>query len=140
MLIVVSSDLNTLDWGSTNSVAIGMDQQLYLWNAGTGQAVEFLNLANNTPNYVTICCAKFTNDGRYIAVGLSNGLIQLYDIEKKVCLRKFGCGSSNWRIAAAAWSKSGLLSFGNRGGMIQTHDVKQKKSFLTLVIIIFYLN
>lgn len=110
-------------------MAIALNQSVCLWNAATGEACEFVDFSDVPGQYVSVCCVKFTGDTRYLAVGLSNGFIHLYDVEKQSLLRKFGTG--NWRIAAAAWNKTGCLSFGNRGGALQTHDVRQRHSFLS---------
>ena len=54
---------------------------------------------------------------------------QLFRVDNQQSIRKFGNG--NWRICSASWTGNGLLSFGNRGGVIQTHDTRQRLSFLS---------
>lgn len=121
--------LNLLDWSSTNLVAIGLGESVYVWNAETGD-VNLLcsvgpgedtsaSLADEGDDY--ICSLKFTEDGSHLAVGLSSGPIQVYDVCAGVLVRTMSGHLS--RVPALSWSGA-ILSSGCRTGEIWNSDVR----------------
>lgn len=110
--------LNVLDWSSNNQVAIGLDQSVYVWNANTGSVSSLMDTSN--PNDY-ICSVKWSDDGCYLAIGLSDGDVQIWDIEDQVKLRSMPGHIS--RVPSLSWN-SHLLSSGCRDGSIWNHDVR----------------
>uniref|UniRef100_A0A914XSX5 Anaphase-promoting complex subunit 4-like WD40 domain-containing protein n=1 Tax=Panagrolaimus superbus TaxID=310955 RepID=A0A914XSX5_9BILA len=117
---------NILDWSSKHLLAVAILDKVYAFDATTSVTTLFKDFNNNA---ITITSVKFSKDGAYLAIGLDNGFIHLFKTDTQQQVRKFGTG--NWRICSAAWTSGGLLSFGNRGGLIQTHDTRQRLSFLS---------
>jgi cell division cycle protein 20 (cofactor of APC complex) len=117
---------NILDWSSKQMLAVAIKDKVYIFNVVSSDTSLFKDFDNNA---LTVTLLKFSRDGAYLAIGLDNGFIHLYRVEDQQFTRKFGTG--NWRICCAAWSGNGLLSFGNRGGLVQTHDTRQRLSFLS---------
>lgn len=68
-------DLNLMDWSTTNLLACALGSQVYLWNAGTGNIEQLLELEGN--DY--ICSLNWAQDGNYLAVGATNGTTELWD-------------------------------------------------------------
>uniref|UniRef100_A0A914Q9K4 Anaphase-promoting complex subunit 4-like WD40 domain-containing protein n=1 Tax=Panagrolaimus davidi TaxID=227884 RepID=A0A914Q9K4_9BILA len=115
---------NIIDWSSKNLVAVALEDKVYTFNVQTSVSTLFKDFESNA---IKVTSLKFSKDGAFLAVGLDNGYIHLFKTETQQFLRKFGTG--NWRICSATWASCGLLSFGNRGGLIQTHDVRERLSF-----------
>ena len=46
--VYIHTDLNTLDWGRNNLVAIGLGPDVFLWNAGDGSVRKLLELNRET--------------------------------------------------------------------------------------------
>jgi len=77
-------------------------------------------------------------DGRVLTIGRKNGVIQAWDIEKRLCLRHIGSPQSH-RIGAMHWSGSDnhshdhdtpLLACGSRDKSVTVHDLRQKISIV----------
>jgi cell division cycle protein 20 (cofactor of APC complex) len=109
--------LNLLDWGNGNQVAIGLERNVYVWNAETGDVS--LLLETNPDTYVA--SVRWSSDSCYVSVGLSTGDVQIWDVEEQVKLRTMSGHDS--RVAVQAWNKH-TLTTGSRSGNIFNHDVR----------------
>lgn len=101
-----------VDWSLSNMVAVGLDKQVYIWDAEKGNA-ELLVDFKNLETYPTLI--KFSQEGKYLTIGLNNGqvkvriyiLISIINIFldlrcNEACLssNSFGSGSTNclWKL------------------------------------------
>ncbi|KAJ1964171.1 WD repeat-containing protein slp1 [Dipsacomyces acuminosporus] len=109
--------LNLLDWSAGNLLAIGLDQNLYLWNASTGDVSSLCQLEGES----YIASVNWTTDGSYLAVGTSEGDVQIWDAESQCKIR---CMSGHQaRVGVMSWERH-ILSSGCRDGSIWNHDVR----------------
>ena len=69
------TDLNTLDWGKNNILAIGLANSVFLWNANDGSVCELPNIGSES-DYVS--SVSWGGDGNYLAVGTSDSTIQVW--------------------------------------------------------------
>lgn len=67
-------DLNVLDWGKNNILAIGLGSSVFLWNAKDG-GVQHLADISSENDYVT--SVSWAGNGKYLAVGSSDSAIQV---------------------------------------------------------------
>ena len=102
----IYTDLNTLDWGKNNLVAIGLGPDVFLWNAGDGSVRKLLEL-NREGDYV--CSVSWAGNGKYLAVGSESAAIQLWDVEKEKRVRTMG-GHTD-RVGVLTWSKHTLTRY-----------------------------
>ncbi|KAF3080544.1 ubiquitin-protein transferase activating protein [Orbilia oligospora] len=109
--------LNLMDWGSSNMVAIGLERNVYIWNASTGSVSSLLESSPDT----NITSVKWSNDGSFVAVGLGTGEVQIWDPEENSKVRSMHSHSS--RVGVMSWDKH-ILSTGSRSGEIINHDVR----------------
>lgn len=109
--------LNLLDWSSGNQVAIGLERNVYVWNAESGTVSQLLETSPDT--YVS--SVKWSADGAYVAVGVSSGDVQIWDVEDQTKLRTMSSHES--RVGVMSWNKA-ILSTGARSGSIYNHDVR----------------
>ena len=109
--------LNLLDWGSCNQVAIGLERNVYVWNADTGSVSSLLETSPDT--YVS--SVRWSQDGAYVSVGLGTGDVQIWDVEEATKLRTMTGHDS--RVGVMSWNKA-TLSTGSRSGNIFNHDVR----------------
>ncbi|KAK9320463.1 WD40-repeat-containing domain protein [Lipomyces orientalis] len=109
--------LNLLDWSRNNQVAIGLDRDLYVWNAESGNVSNLLR--TNSDTY--IAGIKWSGDGAYIAVGLSDGDVQIWDVEEGEKVRSMSGHAA--RVGVMSWDRH-ILSSGCRDGSIWNHDVR----------------
>ncbi len=103
MVVIIESfhlsDLNNLDWGKNNHVAIGLGPGVYIWNASDGSVKMLTELSGE--QYV--CSVSWSSNGKFLAVGGSNGSIYLWDIAKEKKIRVMKGHSS--RVGAMSWNK-----------------------------------
>ncbi|NXW57362.1 CD20B protein, partial [Eurystomus gularis] len=110
--------LNILDWSLENLIALAVGPVAYIWNGGTLQAVENIDL---TSSYKYISSLAWIKEGTCLAIGTSDGEVQLWDIETKKRLRNmFGHLAV---VGALSWNNP-ILSSGSRLGAIHHHDVR----------------
>lgn len=84
------SDLNLVDWSSSNILAVALGNSVYLWNAGTGQIEQLCTLEGSE----TVCSVQWVQGGgSHLAVGTSSATVELWDCEKikrlRVCVLFF---------------------------------------------------
>ncbi|KAM6035126.1 cell division cycle protein 20 homolog B [Theristicus caerulescens] len=110
--------LNILDWSLENLIAIAVGPAACIWNGGNLQAIESIDL-NTSSKYIS--SLAWIKEGTCLAIGTSDGEVQLWDIETKKRLRNmFGHLSV---VGALSWNHY-ILSSGSRLGSIHHHDVR----------------
>lgn len=110
---------NLLDWSSKNIVAIALDSKIYLWNANNGDVNVICEDTSRIGS--DVCSISWTQDGKYLGVGTSEGDTQIWDVEQDRKLRSM-CGHIT-RVGVLSWNKY-ILSSGCRDGSIYQHDVR----------------
>lgn len=115
--------LNLLDWSSTNLVAIALEEAVYIWNAESGEVGQLCSVAGpDSDSDEMVCSVKFSDDGSYLAVGLSSGPIQIYELNTSTRIRTMAGHAT--RVPTLSWSGA-ILSSGSRDGSIWNSDVRQ---------------
>ncbi|KAJ8039890.1 Cell division cycle protein 20-like [Holothuria leucospilota] len=110
--------LNLIDWSNGNLLAVALANNVYIWNATTGDIQQLLQL-EGPDDYVS--CVSYIPEGAYLAVGTSSGTVQLWDIEQSKKLRTMSGHAA--RVGSLSWN-SYILSSGSRTGNIHHHDVR----------------
>ncbi|RHZ86571.1 hypothetical protein Glove_48g48 [Diversispora epigaea] len=110
--------LNLLDWSNKNLVAIGLNQNVYVWNADTG-SVNSLAQTNHVDDYIS--SLSWSMDGDYLAVGTSDGDTQIWDILREQKIRSMLGHVS--RVGVVTWNKH-VVSSGCKDGSIWNHDTR----------------
>lgn len=112
--------LNPIDWSSTNNLAVALHRDLYIYNASSKEICNLFSIDENSQDYIT--SVSWIQKGHILAVGsFKNNAIDLWDINKKVCLRKMK--SHKARVGVLSWNLHTLTS-GSRSGEIHNHDVR----------------
>ena len=112
---------NPIDWGSKNILSVCLGPYDYLWNYNNLET----NLLSNNINGVEYCTSNFMENGICIALGLDNGEIELWDIEKKIKIRNLL--GHEMRVGTLAWNGYNLFS-GSKDTTILGHDVRIKNN------------
>ncbi|XP_075125549.1 cell division cycle protein 20 homolog B [Leptodactylus fuscus] len=110
--------LNLLDWNSENLVALGLKSAVYFWNTENNSIAQTI-LLHSPSTYVS--SVSWISAGSYLAVGTSNGEVQLWDIEAQKRLRNMLGHMSV--VGALSWNQH-IVSSGSRLGHIHHHDVR----------------
>ncbi|KAK9474141.1 WD40-repeat-containing domain protein [Dipodascopsis tothii] len=109
--------LNLLDWSVKNTVAVALDESLYMWNPVTA-ATQCLMSA---PEGAYISSVKCAPDGDYVSIGISDGTVQIWNLEKECRVRTMNCHPS--RVGVMSWNRN-ILTTGARDGSIWNNDVR----------------
>ncbi|XP_008063971.1 cell division cycle protein 20 homolog B isoform X2 [Carlito syrichta] len=110
--------LNILDWNFQNLVAIALGSAVYIWNGENHNGIENIDLSL-TCNYVS--SVSWIKEGTCLAIGTSEGEVQLWDVVTKKRLRNMLGHLSV--VGALSWNHC-ILSSGSRLGRIYHHDVR----------------
>lgn len=113
-------DLNVLSWSSANTLAVGLHQHTYLWNADTGATSELMNVAAEPDNYIS-SVAFVQQGGSHLAIGTATGAVQIWDASASRQIRSLSGHAA--RVGALAWNEHILVS-GSRDNSIIFHDVR----------------
>lgn len=66
-------DLSLTDWSSSNVVAVGLGQTIYVWDADKGDADVLTEIESEAhPTLI-----KWSQEGRFLAIGLSDGSLKV---------------------------------------------------------------
>ena len=122
--------LNVLDWGKENIIAVALSDEIYLWNENKCQTSFLMEYENknidnisNSNNSNNITSLSFMNNGICLAIGLPDGAIQLWDINKKLKIREIEAHED--RISCLSWNEY-ILSSGSKDKLIKNFDVRNK--------------
>ena len=119
--------LNLLDWGSQNILSVCLGSCVYLWNANNMQT----SLLTKTQDDSNICSVSFMNNGTCLGIGLQEGLVELWDLEKHLKIRTLH--GHNERVSSLSWN-SYTLSTGGKDAQILNHDVRIKESIINKLV------
>jgi len=109
--------MNPLSWSCLNQLSVALGEVVYIWKGDTGEVVELCE----APDPLYILSLDFSNDGMFLGVGLSNGDVELWDVQAGTKLRTM-TGHQD-RVSALSWNQH-LLTSGCGDGSIWHHDVR----------------
>ena len=120
--------LNLLDWGKENIIAVALSDEIYLWNDTKAKASLLMTYTNNNSisedisnNIIT--SLSWMENGINLGIGLPDGIIQLWDINKKIRIREIF--AHNNRVSCLSWNNN-ILSSGSKDRYIKNFDIRIK--------------
>ena len=113
---------NPLDWSVKNILSVCLGNYTYLWNYNN---LETTLLTKN--DEIEYCTSSFMNNGNILAIGLNNGIIELWDIEKKIKIRNLN-GHKD-RVGTLTWNNFNLFS-GSKDTNIINHDIRIRNNIV----------
>ena len=127
--------LNLLDWGKENIIAIALFDEIYLWNDNNSKASLLMSYSNNDAtsddslNNI-ISSVSWMQNGLNLGIGMPNGSIQLWDINKKMKLRDIDAHDK--RVSCISWNNY-VLSSGSKDKYIKNFDIRMKNSEISKI-------
>lgn len=88
-----------MDWSCSNLMAVSLNSHVYVWNATTGGIERLMSLDEG--DYVG--SVSWMEEADYLAVGTSDGVVQLWDANTSRLIRKMD--GHNSRIPSLSWNK-----------------------------------
>lgn len=70
----VDSDLNLMEWGRLNVLAVALAEHVYLWDASTGSIV-LLKRMEEENEYIS--SVSWSKDGNFLAIGTSECKVEV---------------------------------------------------------------
>lgn len=113
--------LNVVDWSSTDTLTVGLNNSIYLWSPITGAVSKLSTYQNDV-----VASLSWAPSGTHLAVGTTAGKVYLYDVERSNAVRTLPGHAG--RVGALAWNGS-LLSSGSRDKNILHRDLRSSSKF-----------
>ncbi|XP_069820849.1 cell division cycle protein 20 homolog B [Dendropsophus ebraccatus] len=110
--------LNLLDWSSDKHLALGLKSAAYIWNTENNSVSQTILLPSPS---MYVSSVSWISAGSCLAVGTSNGEVQIWDTETQKRLRNMHGHMSV--VGALSWNQH-IVSSGSRLGHIHHHDVR----------------
>jgi cell division cycle 20-like protein 1 (cofactor of APC complex) len=111
--------LNLVDWSSKNDIAVGLGNSVHLYTTNQTQENILFTYNNTIDKYVSSLI--ISQDGELLAVGNSEGFIEIYDINTQKIVTSFGGHDS--RIGVVAWNNN-IISSGSKDCSILNRDYR----------------
>ena len=110
--------LNLLDWSSQNVLAIALNQTAYLMDV-SNKNISWIQPKSNDWLITSLCWMNYNKS--YIAIGMENGAVEIWDTEIRKFVRELGGHSS--RVSSLSWNKN-VISTGSLDSSIINHDIR----------------
>ena len=130
--------LNLLEWGASNILAVALGPEIYLYNGDTSETSLLMsilqdendNMNNTILNNNIVTSLSWMNNGIGIGVGLPTGVLEIWDMNKKVKIREIEAHSD--RISSLAWNGY-IVSTGSKDKLIKNFDVRIQDSEISKI-------
>lgn len=109
-----------IDWSSSDILAVALGKSIFLTDNNTGDVVHLCDTENEFTSL------SWVGAGSHLAVGQGDGLVEIYDVIKRKCIRTLS-GHMD-RVACLSWNNH-VLSSGSRDRSILHRDVRVPDSF-----------
>ncbi|CCE63563.1 hypothetical protein TPHA_0F00770 [Tetrapisispora phaffii CBS 4417] len=113
-----------IDWSSRDVLAVALGKSIFLTDNNNGDVIHLCDTDNEFTSL------NWVGTGSHLAVGQSNGLVEIYDIIKRKCIRTLS-GHSD-RVSCLSWNNH-ILSSGSRDRKILHRDVRSPDSYFTQI-------
>ena len=132
--------LNLLEWGASDILAVALGPEIYLWNSETSETSllmsiikdenqnESNSLLNNNDNVIT--SLSWMNNGVGMGIGLPNGVLEIWDVNKSTKIREIEAHSD--RISSLAWNGY-IVTSGSKDKVIKNFDVRCQDSEISKI-------
>ncbi|KAH7127094.1 WD40-repeat-containing domain protein [Dendryphion nanum] len=118
--------LNLVDWGSMNTLGVGLGSCVYMWNSNSGRVTKLCELQDDT-----VTSVNWIQRGSHIAIGTNRGFVQIWDAQSQRRLRTMT--GHTGRVGALAWNEH-ILTSGSRDRIIYHRDVRAPDQWLRKLV------
>ncbi len=113
--------LHLIDWSSTNLLAVGLDDNLYIWEGSTGKVVCMSRYDENE----SITSVSWMPDGDKLIVGLESGEINVFDSETCKMINSYNCSDRRIGVLSPIPTEKNIFSSGSLDSQIITYDIRE---------------
>lgn len=116
-----------MDWSSSNLLAVGLSNSVYLWNSNNSKVVRLVDVGEED----MVTSTNFNPSGCTLSVGTHSGEVQLWDTVKQTLIHTYEGHSA--RVGAIAWNNGNIMASGSRDQNIIMRDHRTKTVISTMV-------
>lgn len=120
--------LNLVDWSKKDWLGVILGKKCFLTHEKNGDIIELDDLTDHQSLSQT--SIKWSNTGEHLALGLSNGVTEVYDIETTKPIRTFS-GHLD-RVGSLSWNNQ-ILTTGSRDSSILHRDMRAPNQYITKI-------
>ena len=131
--------LNLLEWGTSDILAVALGPEIYLWNSETSETSLLMSIIKeenqnesnsllNNNNVIT--SLSWMNNGVGMGIGLPNGMLEIWDVNKSTKIREIEAHSE--RISSLAWNGY-IVTTGSKDKLIKNFDVRCQDSEISKI-------
>ena len=113
--------LNLVDWSLLNLVAVGLGSSVWLWDGTTSSASRLCAL----DDHGLVTSVSWSSRGSTLAVGLSSGKVQLWDVASQASSPVRVLSGHESRVGVLSWCP-GLLATGSRDRAVYLRDPRSR--------------
>lgn len=110
--------LNLLDWSNQNILAIALNQTAYLMDVSNK---NISCIQPKSSDWLITSLSWMNHNKSYIAIGMENGAVEIWDTEVRKFVRELGGHTS--RVSSLSWNKN-IISTGSLDSSIINHDIR----------------
>lgn len=121
--------LNLLDVSSQDFLAVGSYSNVYYHPLHFKRDTQVVGLDRIAQTEVT--SVKWMHQGRTLVVGDVEGVCEIWDVEKKCCMRDIEIGTTRISVSTSLNDKSSIFFTGSRDGSIKKFDLRQKPALVS---------
>lgn len=114
--------VNIIDWGQSNTIAVGLANSCYLWNFSNNQVEKVSEFEES--NLLTSLAWNMRADNS-LAIGAMDGKVEVFDVVKKVAVQSIY--DHKERVGAISFHEHMLLT-GSRDRRVIMRDTRQKRA------------
>ncbi|SSD60024.1 related to APC/C activator protein CDH1 [Saccharomycodes ludwigii] len=114
-----------IDWSCTDLLAVVLGSSVFLTDNNTNEIFQLCT--NDEAQYTSV---SWVDAGSHLAVGLSNGLVEIYDVVKRRCIRTLS-GHVD-RVSCLTWNNH-ILTTGSKDANIFHRDVRMANPFFETI-------
>jgi cell division cycle 20-like protein 1, cofactor of APC complex len=77
--------LNLLDWSDQNFIAVGLERDVYTWNASNNKVLRLFEVEDGE----SVCSVAWSKREGILGMGDSSGSVKIFDVGKQKVVRNF---------------------------------------------------
>ena len=109
--------LNLVDWSVQNMLGVALNNSVYLWNGNNNKVNKLMESSQN------ISSINWSKKGNIIGIGMNDGKVQLFDINKQMQIQEYD-NVHSLRVSSLSFNSCNILATGSRDKSISILDIR----------------